>query len=164
MPVESIRDVVEDVEAIGERLTSVLELAETPGMTHETAQSIVASLEGIKADARTTITDLDSTQDEDLLIVEDGAILLRLWNWHRDVRRYLLGVIGKADDAQDVADEYVGGQDQKVVFSKQGDTLQRIAARELGSWNEWPRLLQANPGVSVGNLPPGTPLIIPEKR
>jgi nucleoid-associated protein YgaU len=159
-----VLDVIADVEDIASRMTELTSIVEDPDVTEEDALSLRAGLEGVRGDARALLRELDATPEEDLLIVEDGAVLLALWQWRHETRHALVDVIGQTRDVQDLAQEFVGGQRRKVVVSRQGDTLQRIAARELGDWREWPRLLTANPSVGVGALPSGTSLIIPEKR
>lgn len=164
MPVSSVSDVVESVEELEARLAQAGAAVANEDLTTEDARTIAASLEGVRGDARAIMKDLDATRDEDLLVVQDGAELIRLWTWHLETRRGLLQLVADARAGQDTASEFVGGQKRKVVVTREGDTLQRIAARELGDWREWMRLLEANPGISPGALPSGTTLLIPEKR
>lgn len=164
MPIASVLEVVESVEDIATRMAELQAIVEDPDVTDEDALTLRAGLEGVRGDARSLLRELDATPEEDLLLIEDGAVLLALWGWRRETRGALVDLIAETRAVQDLAQEFVGGQRRKVVTSKQGDTLQRIAQRELGDWREWPRLLQANPSVSAGALPSGTQLIIPEKR
>jgi len=53
--------------------------------------------------------------------------------------------------------------DAKVVRVRRGETLQKIAARELGAASRWRTLLDWNPGVEPRKLKPGTELRIPTR-
>jgi nucleoid-associated protein YgaU len=48
-----------------------------------------------------------------------------------------------------------------TVAVRKGDTLGAIAERVLGSAEEWPRLVKANPGVDPKRLKPGQVLVVP---
>lgn len=168
MPISSLKEVVEAVEDMGERLAAILVLAATDGLTRDQARSIRASFDGIMLDARGLQRELDTTQDDDLLVIrtgENAAIAsLRLWDFHRTVRRQLTSLIGAARRAQETVLLFTEGQQRKVVWTRSGDTLQSIALKQLGSWAEWPRLLEANPTLTPGALSPGIPVVIPEPR
>jgi nucleoid-associated protein YgaU len=49
----------------------------------------------------------------------------------------------------------------RAYIVKKGDTLQRIAARELGSEKLWEAIAKANPFISPGTLQPGREIRIP---
>ncbi len=164
MPVASVLDVVESVEDIAGRMAELQTIIEDPELTDEDALTLRAGLDGVRSDSRTLLRELDATPEEDLLLVEDGATLIALWRWRRETRGGLVDLLEQTRTVQDLAAEYVAGAKRKVITSRQGDTLQRIAQRELGDWREWPRLLAANPGISAGALPSGTQLVIPDPR
>lgn len=166
MPYATTAEVLADVEAVHARLTETLGLVQTTddAFTEADAENLRAGLDGVRSDALAILRELDTTDEADLQVIADGAVRIGIWRWRRAVRRALLDLAGQALAAQDVAREIAAGTPEKVVVSREGDTLQRIAARELGSWEEWPRLLAANPGVAVGELPSGTTLVIPERR
>lgn len=126
--------------------------------------NIRAVLDGIATDTRALIRDLDGVDELDFALVDDGERTIALWTWRRSTRRALLQFAGGVRAAREVADDLIGGTRQKVIVTRQGETLQRIAQRELGDWRAWPRLLAANPGVEAGELPSGISLVIPTKR
>ena len=164
MPYTTTAEVIDDVQAVQTRLTETLALVDLTAFTEADAENLRAGLDGVISDGRAVLRELDTTAEADLQVVDDGVVVLGLWRWRRSTRSALLGLVGQARAAQDVALTLAAGTPEKVVVSREGDTLQRIAARELGSWEEWPRLLAANPGVAVGELPSGTTLVIPERR
>jgi len=53
--------------------------------------------------------------------------------------------------------------DARVVRVRRGETLQKIALRELGAASRWRTLLDWNPGVDPKKLQPGTDLRIPAR-
>lgn len=127
-------------------------------------QSVIAGLDGARADARDLLIDLALLDEESLALVDDGLVTITLWRWRRSTRSAVVELVGQAKVVQEIADGLLTGERERVVVTRSGDTLQRIAARELGDWREWPRLLAANPSVSAGALPSGTSLVIPQRR
>jgi len=123
-----------------------------------------ASVVGYQEDCASLRADLDSTDVTDLLVVETGDRVIALWAAERSLRRGLVVLSGQLRQAQDVVDQLVSGRRRLTHVVRSGETLQRIAARYLGSWQEWPRLLDANPSISADSLPSGTVLVIPEQR
>lgn len=164
MAISSVLDTVSAVETLAVQVDAVLSVASAVEITDADAQALRAGLGGIRADGRALLRALDRTQEEDLAVVDDGTVLITLWRWRRTTRRDVMALLGTARTIQDLAADLVTGDRRKVVVSHEGDTLQRIAARELGDWREWGRLLQANPGVPAGALPSGTTLVIPARR
>lgn len=164
MPIASVLEVVESVESIAARMAELQAIVEDPDVSEEDAISLRAGLEGVRGDARALLRELDATSEEELLLVEDGELLIRLWGWRHDTRSALVDLLAETRVVQDLARDFVAGAKRKVVVSRQGDTLQRIAQRELGDWRAWDRLLLANPGVSPGALPSGTQIVIPDPR
>lgn len=166
MAYDSIRDVMSDVEEIVGQFNTVTSVVSggISAIDSPTALSVAAGMEGVRIDVRTFLREFDTTQVEALPVVDDAAALLQLWRWRGDTRHAVMSLVGQARGLSELAAELVTGSKAKVIVSVQGDTLQRIAARELGDWREWPRLLEANPGVRPGALPSGTSLVIPDKR
>lgn len=164
MPYGSVLEVIADIEEIGARFAEVAGVVDPTALTHEDAETLRSGMDGIRTDGAVVLTELDATQEETLVVVDDGALFIETWRWRRGTRRALMQMLGKARAVQDAAQQVIEGMKIRVVVTKQGETLQRIASRELGDWREWPRLLAANPGVSAGEVPSGTTLVIPEKR
>lgn len=168
MPIEGLGDVSERLEEITGRFIAAQEgvqsALDTGAPSEGELEALRASLQGVLDDLRSLVRDLDQVDELAFLLVDDGRRTVQAWQWRRRSRRALLQFIGLARRALDVARELVGGQHRRVVVSREGDTLQRIAARELGDWQAWPRLLAANPDLEPGTLAPGTSLVVPEKR
>ena len=163
MPIESVDQVIAATAEIEQRMaTAASFVAETVEDTD--ALSLAAAVAGVTADSRALLSELDTTAAEDLAPTGDGASVIALWEWRRLTRRSVVLLLGQTRTIADFASDLVAGQRRKVVVTRQGDTLQRIAARELGDWREWPRLLEANPGLSPGQLLSGVSLVIPELR
>lgn len=132
--------------------------------TGEQLESLRASAAGLVADIRSTLRELDRHDETDWLVVEDAERFLAIWQWRRESRKALLELWRLAYQLAIAALELGDGLRQKVVIVREGETWQSIAARELGGWQEWPRLLAANPTLTAGALSGGTTLVVPEKR
>lgn len=158
---ETLGEVLERTAEIRARL-ALLEVPTQP--TAAQLESLEASLEGLEGDVRGLVRDLDRIDELDFAVVADGQRTIGLWRWRRGARGALLALWRRVRAAGDVARELAGGQRRRVIVSREGDTLQTIAARELGDWRDWPRLLAANPTLTPGALASGTTLVVPEKR
>ncbi|MEQ1494498.1 MAG: LysM domain-containing protein [Novosphingobium sp.] len=167
MAFDSALDAVSEVEALQAQFdiaVAAATAADGAEISPADALSVVAGLDGVRQDGRAVLADLDTTQEEDILVVQDANVLIQLWLWRRNTRKSMMAALGRCRELSDIAYELVQGKRQKVIVTRQGDTLQRIAARELGDWREWPRILDANPGLAPGDVPSGTSLVIPERR
>lgn len=165
MPIRSVDEVIEASGEIADRMAAAVAFV-TPAASIEDidAQSLAATTAGVIGDCRALLAEMDTTIAETLAPTGDPASVIALWEWRRLTRRDVVLLLGEARGIQDLALDLVAGQRRKVVVTRQGDTLQRVAARELGDWREWPRLLAANPDVDPGELPSGLSLVIPERR
>lgn len=123
-----------------------------------------ATLTGIGDGVQELRDDLDALRMSEQMVFEDGANLATLWKWERGLRDSLVTFALSVQDALTITTNLERGQDEQVYVSRSGDTLQRIAATTLGDWREWPRLLEANPGLTPGELSSGTVLTIPKAR
>lgn len=163
-----IADVIADVKDFGVRVEQVAALVQeaidASVVTAAQLESIRATTAGLEADIRSLLRELDRRDELDWLVVETGEKVLALWTWRRSTRSSLLALWRIAHQLAVMSRELTGGTRQKVVVVREGETWQSIAARELGAWGEWPRLLAANPTLSPGALASGTSLVIPEKR
>lgn len=158
---DTLGEVIDRTAEIRDRLAA-LEVAPQPNAAQ--LENIEAGLEGLEAEVRDLVRDLDRIDELDFAVVADGQRTIGLWRWRRGVRAALVGLWLRVRAAGDVARELAGGQRRRVIVSREGDTLQTIAARELGDWRDWPRLLAANPTLTPGALASGTTLVVPEKR
>jgi nucleoid-associated protein YgaU len=161
--IESPTDVVERAAELTGRFTAATaELGTTPADGQ--VENLRSVLDGVVTDVRDLVRDLDLVDELDFLLVDEGARTIQVWAWRRTARRALVLFGGQARAAKAIADELTTGQKRRVIVTREGETLQRIAQRELGDWREWPRILAANPTLDPGALSSGVSLVIPEKR
>lgn len=166
MAAESIHDILDGIDALVTRyeaaesvVRAAIESGSSP--TVEQVQGLRTELAALQADLRAVRRDLDAVDASTFLLVEDGARTIALWTWQHRTRLVLVQVAAGVLELRRQAARYTEGDSRKVVVAKQGETLQIIAAREMGDWRAWPDLLAANPGVSIGALQGGTVLVIP---
>lgn len=157
-------DIVAAVELMADRVTAAASLVGSSAITEPTAKNISASMNGVRSDGFDILRTLSTIDDESLAVIDDGEVTVKLWTWRRATLLSVTTLMGQARAIQDLVADFVGGLKQKVIVTREGDTLQKIAARELGDWREWPRLLAANPGLPTGAVDSGLTLIVPEKR
>lgn len=121
----------------------------------------LAVLTGAAEDIRALRVDLDAYVATDQQLYPDGALTLALWQWACATRWTLTGLDGGIRTGIGIANELILGRAQTRYAVRSGDTLQSIAARLLGSWQDWTRIVDAN-GLDPGaTLSPGTVLTIP---
>lgn len=109
--------------------------------------------------------DLDSTDSTALILTQQSADrLLAIWTWERETRKALQDFLGTVVESAQVAAGVAGKSDRGTYTTREGETLQAIAQAELGDFNAWPQILEANPGLLPGVLASGTILVIPERR
>lgn len=144
-------------------LASVQSALATGTATPAQLSTLRADLTGYRGDLADLRTDLDATDVADFQLYDDGQVLIQLWIWDRETRRALVALAPKIRAAEDVAERLVAGAAREVYVTRSGDTLQKLAARFLGNWQEWPRLAEAN-GLDGGALASGTRIVIPPKR
>lgn len=168
MGIERLSEVVERTEELAARFetaaTTIEAVLSTGSPSGVDLQDLRGTLEGLSTDTRSLVRDLDAIDELDFALVQDGARTIRVWSWRRLTRSALVAFGGQVRQLSAVAAELAGGLRRKVVVSREGETWQSIAARELGDWREWSRLLAANPTIDPGTLNPGTTLVVPERR
>jgi nucleoid-associated protein YgaU len=114
------------------------------------------------ADAWALRRELDGEDQVDHLTHVDGAALSALWLWERELRRRVQAVLRDAQDLLSIIGDLLDGVQVVRHRVRDGDTLQSIATRYLGSWQEWPRIASAN-GLEPGQPAAGTLLTIPTR-
>lgn len=122
-----------------------------------------ATLTEARSSLRDARNDLDETDVSTFQLHARADRTIALWKWERSLRRVLVLVDAQIRVVDDLAESLAFGVRRKVYVVRSGDTLQIIAARQLGDWQEWPRIVEAN-GIAPGTLTVGTVLTIPEKR
>lgn len=132
--------------------------------TAQQVRYLRAEVQGYLDDIGELRASLDLLDVEGEQVVDDAADTLHLLRWERETR-HALQVLGAAlRRTWEGLETLELGARRTVHVARSGDTLQRLAARYLGDWQEWPRLLDANPGLAPGVLAPGTLVTIPERR
>lgn len=167
MPVESLHDLAADATTAiaGARAASEAARATLTAGSYTPASlnNLRATLTGHRADLRAIRSDLDASDVASFQHRARADRSIALWAWERSTRRTLLRVEDQLRRAEDLADLVALGVRRVVYVVRHGDTLQSIAAKHLGDWREYPRIVEAN-GLTPGALTPGTVLTIPEKR
>lgn len=159
-----IRDAATDaLDGITVSLAVVTSALSTGTITAGQLGNLRASLTGHRADIAAIRVDLDALDVTDHQLYDDAAVTLTLWKWERLTRHQLATLLPAVRTAETIATRLVAGSARQVVTARDGDTLQSLAARYLGSWQEWPRLAEVN-GLTPGPLTPGAQIAIPAKR
>lgn len=162
----SVIDARDDVLAVGvavaDAVNAVSTTLRTNTATDQTIGVTASKLTTAAVNIRAIRASLDATDVAALQVYDDAAVTLALWGWERDVRRSLSRMEASIQDALVVATALRTGPGQRYYTTRANDTLQSIAARFLGGWQEWPRIAAAN-GLKAGPVAENTTLIIPQK-
>jgi len=143
-------------------LADVLTALRTGTQTTAHLRRTSAVLTQAAADIRAIRVDLDDYHPVREQVYDDAAITLALWTWERAQRWNLATLDANIRDGRAVVTELLQGRGLTLHPVRLGETLQSIAARYLGSWQEWRRIADAN-GIGAGPLTPGTVLTIPSR-
>lgn len=158
----TLRDDAAAVSAtVSAAVDAIADLLRTTTWTDQDVGALVSALTGAASTILAIRSDLDETRMADLQRYEDGATLLALVGWERDIRRALGLLAGQVQGSLAVALELQAGVARGYYTTRPGDTLEGVAALYLGGWQEWPRLAAAN-GLQPGPVAAGTTLIIPQ--
>lgn len=159
--VRDVRDAVSGVAAaVAASVATASALYTTDSATDQTAGALISAITTQQATIRAIRGGLDLTDVEGLQTYDDAAVTLALWTWERAVRRSLTRLESQLAGALAVAVELRSGRALTVYTTRPGDTLQSVAARFLGGWQEWTRIAAAN-GLAPSPVAAGTPLVIP---
>lgn len=148
--------------AVTDAVNAVSAILRTNTATDATIGATASKLTTAAATIREIRAKLDATDVEALQVYEDAAVTLTLWAWERDVRRSLSRMESAIQSSLAIADGLRTGTGLRYYTTRANDTLQSIAARFLGGWQEWPRIAAAN-GLKAGPVAENTTLIIPQK-
>ncbi len=166
MAITAIRDFEAEVGTLLTGISGVVATARTAlgaTGTRRALSNVRSTLSGLRADILSARDDLDATDITDLVRYQDGEDLIRLWQWERGLRRRLVRLDRRLRVAEAVVVNALEARADKVYIVRSGDTLQTIAARQLGDWREWTRLADVN-GLGAGALTAGTQIRIPPRR
>jgi len=133
--------------------------------TAATVRHLRAEVWGLLADARAWRQALDVVDVEAQQTTADAYITLQALRWERELRHEVQRASYALRRLHEGLESIEVGAARTEQCVQRGDTLQRLAARYLGSWQEWPKLLDANPDLVPGSaLVPGALLTVPAKR
>jgi nucleoid-associated protein YgaU len=167
MPVESLRDLADDVREVSTGATSAAVAAGTTIAegTYTTASlgNVRATLTGFRGDIAEVRAELDALDVRDFIVHETGERVIALWTWERTVRHHLVRLDETLRRSVDTAETVALGIRRRTHVVRAGETLQAIAGRLLGDWREWTRIAEAN-GLTHGAVAAGTVLDIPDRR
>lgn len=168
MSIESLRDVAPDVAVIAAGLSPILADVGAALTTGSASAGQLGRLNTALESSRDEARDLRDALGEvvvaDYQFGDDAADRLELWDWQIGTVTGLRKLAGHAQRAQDTISVLLEGRRPQTYEVRSGETLQSIAAKTLGSWQEWHRLVTANGLDPAASLPAGTLLIIPERR
>lgn len=133
-----------------------------PSPSRGVLQHLQATATGLLEDVRQLrkVLDVEDVEASDLL--DSGENTLALWTWERALRYALVRASGVLTRLERALASLTDGDGRLVHVVRAGETLQTIAARYLGGWEEWWRLVAAN-GLASGVVEAGQVLVIPEK-
>ena len=112
-----------------------------------------AELTSALADLLTLRRQLDREDMAEHLPWRSARTLLLRWGWERELRHALVTADADARRLQGRIQALLEGARLTRHVVRSGETLQRIAARYLGSWEEWPRI------AALNRLEPGQPAV-----
>lgn len=168
MAVASLRTLQASAEAItagwATTRAAVADALADGSYTTATIRHLRAEVQWLLDEVRTWRRSADLVDVTDYQHTERADDTWQLLRWEREVR-HQLGRLGyQLRRLWETLEKLEQGAKKRLYVVRSGDTLQSIAGRLLGSWEEWPRLLEANPGVAPGAVASGTALVIPERR
>lgn len=164
MAITSVTDAEVILDTIAEPYLSVLAALRTSPLETSKAADALVSLQSALTASWGLLRDLAAIDETTLISVQSAENLIGIWLWRRNFRRSVLVMVYEMTRLYERITEYIRGYQIRVVYSRDGDTLQAIAQRELGDWRSWTLLLTQNPGLSPCDLEPGTPIVIPTTR
>lgn len=144
-----------DVEAALRRIRAVQSAisSATAPLTEAELTGHRAELTDAAADLLTLRRQLDREDMVEHLPWRDARLLLLRWRWERELRHAVLAVDADARRLQERIQALLEGARLTRYVVRAGDTLQKIAAAYLGSWEEWPRI------AALNRLEPGQPAV-----
>lgn len=131
-------------------------------MAARSVSRISAAVSGLRA-FRAELDALDDQEDGGAYAAGLAARTLDRVLVERTARLQLVQLDRFTADLLRAIEEQTRGRRRQVVVVRDGDTLEGLAARWLGSWEEWPRLAALNDLVPGQELVVGSELLIPTR-
>lgn len=164
MPITSTDEVETSVDEFGAAIANVQAAVAESTLDEFTGASALLDLRNARDDAVELAGDLAQVDPLTLVATTTAENTINVWRWRYATRTSVMAFIVELGDLIDILELFLKGFNEKVVVSTEADTLQSIAARELGGYEDWPLLLKRNPGLSPVTLEPGTTIVIPNPR
>lgn len=105
---------------------------------------LATQLRALREKVRQVRASFDEVDILDFRGAEDPLREIALWDFEKTYRRRLADMSAALDDAALLAEDLSNGVTQKVIQARDTDTIQSMAAQELGDWQRWWELQQAN--------------------
>lgn len=166
MPIVSIADTTTRTERLITSWTTLQNVfATSPSLTGEQVGDLLAQVRSVLDDVLTLIGDLEALDPLSLIsdASRDGRKTIELWTWRLGLRPALLEFSFDARRLVEDLEELDLGTGEVLVVVREGDTLQSIAAQQLGAFTQWTRIADRNPGVTPLTLAVGQTLAIPPR-
>lgn len=159
--VASLPDSLAAVEQIEATLVVLEDLVDVSVIDLSSAPTLLAKVREVESEVADYVVDLTTTDALELAAIVDAANSLALWRWRAAARQSTVRTLRQLRELQSILATFARGVEERLVTVRQGETLQSIAARELGDWREWRRLVERNPGLSPVFIAPGALIVVP---
>ena len=164
MIVTAIQDVVDEMTVIRGGYVVVLERFAEVSPSRENLANIAEMVEGLLARTTELVRGLAAADEASLVTVLDGKRQIEIWRWRRFMSFQLQLLVASLRDLHQELRDQQEGKTARTITVTEGETLHRIAQRELGNWRQWVEISRANPGIDPFKLQAGDRLKIPGAR
>lgn len=161
MAITTIDGLLTAFENIETRFTTLASAVSAVVLTSDAASTFLLDVRDIATDLNTMLDDLAALDPTALLNIESARNLLAIWTLETTFRSQLMALLFQTSRLESLLTQLVQGVEERLVVVRENETLQSIAARELGDWREWTRIIARNPGLSPVTITSGTTIVIP---
>lgn len=128
--------------------TQLDHLVRAGGTSRQKIGYLATEFEDVHSRAREFRKSFDEIQGSDFATPESPAANLELWNIEKEIRTRVTSFAGAVMRAARVAARLRDQDANRIMIGKDGDTYQSIALQELGDWQAWTQLADANRDVA----------------
>lgn len=166
MAVDSLQLLVADAQEVALGLQAArAEISSALGdgsYTTASLRHLLATVAGLRADIRTLRRSLDQVDAADFLRGSNAQHIIGLWQWQRGLRGEFIALDAASLEVEVQVALLLSGTGHRIHVVRSGETLQSIAADELGDWKEWRTLAEVN-DLAPGAVSSGTILVVPSR-